>query len=61
MIRWEKADSLAEGDSFGAPTLLAYLAKVAIIGRWAALDPATGREMYDRLVNSMHANKVVNS
>ncbi len=54
LIRWEKADSLAEGDTFGAPTILAYLIKVAIIGRWAALDPATGREMYDKLVKSMN-------
>jgi hypothetical protein len=53
LIRWEKADSLAEGDVFGAPTILAYLVKVAIIGRWARLDPATGREMYDKLVKSM--------
>jgi hypothetical protein len=53
MIRWEKADSLSESDVFGAPTILAYLVKVAIIGRWARLDPATGREMYDKLVKSM--------
>ncbi len=54
-VRWEKADSLVEaaGDTFGIPTLLAYLTKVAIIGRWAALDPATGRAMYDKLVASM--------
>ncbi len=51
-IRWEKADSLAESDTFGAPTLLAYLVKVAIIGRWAALDPATGREMYKKLIRN---------
>ena len=55
LIRWEKADSLAEGDTFGAPTILAYLVKVAIIGRWAALDPATGREMYDKLVMSLES------
>jgi hypothetical protein len=53
-IRWEKADSLAEGDVFGAPTILAYLVKVAIIGRWTALDPQVGREMYNKLVNSMN-------
>jgi hypothetical protein len=53
LIRWDKADSLAEGNVFGAPTILAYLVKVAIIGRWARLDPATGREMYDKLVKSM--------
>ncbi len=53
MIRWEKADALAEDDTFGVPTILAYLIKVAIIGRWAKLDPRTGREMYDKLVNTM--------
>lgn len=53
LIRWEKADALAEGDVFGAPTILAWLVKVAIIGRWARLDPIAGREMYDKLVNSM--------
>jgi hypothetical protein len=55
LIRWEKADALAEesGDAFGAPTLLAYLIKVAIIGRWAALDPVVGREMYEKLVSSI--------
>jgi hypothetical protein len=56
-IRWEKADSLAEGDAFGAPTILAYLVKVAIIGRWAGLDPDTGRAMYEKLVAGMEKNE----
>ncbi len=55
LIRWDKADALAEFDSFGAPTLLAYLVKIGIIRRWAVLDPATGRQMYEKLVNSMSA------
>ncbi len=55
-IRWEKADSLSESDTFGAPAIMAYLVKVAIIGRWAALDPATGREMYEKLVSSIRGN-----
>jgi hypothetical protein len=53
LVRWDKADSLSEFDSFGAPTLLAYLVKIAVIRRWAVLDPATGREMYKRLVEGM--------
>ncbi len=61
MIRWEKADSLTEFDAFGMPVLLAYLAKVAIIGRWAALDPVVGREMYNKLLHSMRAQQAVNS
>lgn len=52
-IRWEKADELQGFDSFGAPTVLAYLVKLGIVGRWANLDAATGREMYDKLVNGL--------
>lgn len=58
LVRWEKADSMAEGDTFGVPTILAYLVKVAIIGRWVKLDPQTGREMYERLVKTMGAVKI---
>jgi hypothetical protein len=59
LIRWEKADSLAEEQgpahsTFGTPAILAYLVKVAIVGRWSALDPTVGREMYDKLVNSIN-------
>ncbi len=57
LIRWDKADALAEFDSFGAPTLLAYLVKVGIIRRWAVLDPASGREMYNRLIAEMKNEK----
>ena len=53
-IRWEKADELVGFDTFGIPTLLAYMVKIALIGRWTKLDPATGREMYDKLVKSMN-------
>jgi hypothetical protein len=54
LIRWEKADGLVEFDHFGMTVILAYLVKVAVIGRWAALDPVVGRQMYDKLVNSMN-------
>lgn len=55
LIRWAKADELAEFDSFGMPTVMAYLVKIGIIHRWMALDPATGREMYEKLVAEMGA------
>ncbi len=53
-LRWSKADELSEFDTFGLPTVLAYLIKLGIVSRWAALDPETGRQMYDKLVNSLH-------
>lgn len=53
LIRWRKAEELSEFDSFGVTTILAYLVKVGIIHRWEALDPATGREMYERLLDAM--------
>lgn len=53
VIRWNKAEALAEFDSFGMPTILSYLVKISIIHRWEALDPAVGREMYERLLAAM--------
>ncbi len=52
LIRWAKADELAEFDSFGMPTVLCYLVKIGIIHRWMALDPAVGQEMYDKLITN---------
>ncbi|MDR2891437.1 MAG: DUF2764 domain-containing protein [Alistipes sp.] len=50
LIRWSKAESMAEFDSFGMPTVLSYLIKIGIIHRWEALDPEVGRQMYEKLL-----------
>jgi len=53
MLRWEMSDELTVFDYFNINAVLAYLAKVNIIYRWAALDPRTGEEMFQRLLAAM--------
>jgi hypothetical protein len=55
LIRWDKADDLAEMDYFNMNAILSYLVKVNLVHRWMSLDEQTGRQMYDRLVASMSA------
>ncbi len=55
LIRWDKADELTEFEDFSTDVVLAYLVKVNIIQRWMALDPQTGRGMYEKLLASMSA------
>lgn len=53
LLRWEMADELTTFDYFDINAILAYLVKVNIVHRWAALDPAIGREMFQKLLASM--------
>lgn len=55
MIRWDRADSMVGGDTFSLPFILSYLVKLAIVGRWSALDAESGRAMYDKLVAGISA------
>jgi hypothetical protein len=55
LIRWNKAEELAEMDYFNMNAILSYLVKVNLIHRWMTLDVETGRAMYNRLVASMSA------
>lgn len=57
-LRWAHLDELQGFDTFGAPTVLGYLVKLAIVGRWARLSPAAGREMYDKLVNGLKDREI---
>ncbi len=49
-LRWEMADELTTFNYFDLDAVLGYLARINIIYRWAALDPAVGREMFQRLM-----------
>jgi hypothetical protein len=59
LIRWNKADELAEMDYFNMNAILSYLVKVNLVHRWMTLDEQTGRQMYDRLVASMSAEEKI--
>lgn len=49
-LRAEMADALAEHDYFGIGKVMDYLIRLNILHRWAALDPARGREDFRALV-----------
>lgn len=50
LLRWEIADDLAEHDYFGVGRIMDYLIHLNILHRWAALDPAFGRESFRSMV-----------
>lgn len=52
-LMWNKIDEINTFDYFNVSTLLGYIAKLKIIDRWMALDEATGREMFRKLVDEI--------
>ena len=50
---WKKIDEINTFDYFNVSALLGYIAKLKIIDRWMALDEATGREMFRKLVDEI--------
>ena len=55
LLMWEKADSLTIFDYFDLDLILAFIAKLRIASRWAALDEKTGREMFRKLTEDVRA------
>lgn len=52
-LRWKIAEALCEQEYFSIDVLLAYLIKINIIHRWAALDPEVGRGRFGDIVQSL--------
>lgn len=52
-MMWGEADRLVEMEVFSIDVILAFIAKLQIIGRWLKLDEQTGREMFRKLVNEV--------
>lgn len=50
LIRWNEALELSSFDYFDINAVIAYLVRVNLVARWAALDPTRGREMFARLM-----------
>lgn len=59
MIRWDMSEELAAQDYFNINTILSYLVKINLVQRWAALDSARGREMYEKLVASFDGRELI--
>lgn len=58
-IRWREAEELSTFDYFDIDAILSYLVRVNLVARWSRLDPARGREMFARLVESLDARKLI--
>ncbi len=52
-MMWDKISEMSIFNYFDLNAVLAYVAKLHIIGRWFALDEKTGREMFRTLVNEV--------
>ncbi len=59
-IRWAELSELSTFDYFDLNAVIAYLVKVNMVARWAALDRKVGREMFDRLVSELNGKDLVN-
>ena len=54
-LMWEKASSLTALEVLSLDVVLGYLAQLKITDRWLRLDPATGRDMFRRLVEGLRS------
>lgn len=59
LLRWTHSEDLVTFDYFNINRILSYLVKVNIIHRWVALDPKTGREMFERLIKSLSSKELI--
>lgn len=58
-IRWREAEELSTFDYFDIDAILSYLVRVNLVARWSRLDPARGRKMFARLIESLDARKLI--
>lgn len=54
-IRWSVLSELSSFYYFDVNAVIAYLVKVNMVARWAALDAKVGRELFDRLVSELNS------
>ena len=59
-IRWAELSELSTFDYFDLNAVVAYLAKMNMVARWASLDRKVGREMFDRLVAELDGKEMIN-
>ena len=59
-IRWAELSELTTFDYFDLNAVIAYLVKVNMVARWAALDAKVGREMFNRLVAELDGKEMIN-
>jgi len=58
-LRWEVLDEMTTFSYFSAEAVFAFFIKLTIVERWMALDPETGIEKRDRLLEELMASYAV--
>lgn len=59
LLRWDHAEDMVTFDYFNINRILSYLLKINIIHRWVMLDPKIGRQMLDKLINSLSGKELI--
>lgn len=59
LVRWNEALELSAFDYFDINAVLSYLVRVHIVARWSSLDPARGREMFERLLAELDGKELI--
>ncbi len=59
LIKWNMAEELAVFDYFNINGILSYLVKVNLVHRWATLNAARGREMFEKLIESLGGRELI--
>ena len=55
-LRWKMLDEMTIASHFRAETVFAFFIKCTIVERWLALDPVSGRERLDRMLDELTAS-----
>ncbi|MBN1577584.1 MAG: DUF2764 family protein [Chitinispirillaceae bacterium] len=58
-LRWDTLNEMTVATYFQAETVYAFYIKLIIVERWRALDPKSGKERLDRLLDELKASYTV--
>ena len=61
LIRWNESLALAAFDYFDIDALLSYLVRIGIVARWARLDAARGRALFERLLAELDGRERIHT
>jgi len=53
MLRWSYLDELNTFHYFSIEVLLGFVIKLFMVDRWMQLDPVTGKEMFQQIINDL--------
>lgn len=55
-LLWDRIEELTALEVLNLEVVLGFIARLKIVGRWVQLDPATGREFFRKLVETVRGS-----